>query len=253
MNRKNTGLIHAVAIIIILALAYLTYYALTYNKTGKNGFLSAKHSERVSKRFLQKNVRSGNDALSVKPGDTKLENGAANVVTAIVADYRAFDTLGEILVLFAAVTGLSLVINKRKKVNLTPASEILTTALPFIAYIIIVVGFYILVHGHLTPGGGFPAGAVIASGFMLLFFAGKKSYNKTVLKLLEVFAGLGIVTLGVLGLVFNGSFLKGMFCSGTLGDLFGSYTVLLFYTLIGIKVASEILTAITGFVQGEDE
>lgn len=50
-------------------------------------------------------------------------------------------------------------------------SNIVRTAANLLFPFILVFGFYIVLHGHLTPGGGFQGGAVIATGFVLLFVA----------------------------------------------------------------------------------
>jgi energy-converting hydrogenase B subunit I len=50
-------------------------------------------------------------------------------------------------------------------------SKIVQEAANLLFPFILVFGFYIVLHGHLTPGGGFQGGAVIATGFVLLFVA----------------------------------------------------------------------------------
>jgi energy-converting hydrogenase B subunit I len=50
-------------------------------------------------------------------------------------------------------------------------SKIVREAANLLFPFILVFGFYIVLHGHLTPGGGFQGGAVIATGFVLLFVA----------------------------------------------------------------------------------
>jgi len=47
--------------------------------------------------------------------NTQSETGANNAVTAVVFDYRGFDTLGEATILFAAVTGVIMLFRKKKK------------------------------------------------------------------------------------------------------------------------------------------
>jgi len=47
--------------------------------------------------------------------NTQSETGANNAVTAVVFDYRGFDTLGEVTILFAAVTGVIMLFRKKKK------------------------------------------------------------------------------------------------------------------------------------------
>ena len=51
-----------------------------------------------------------------------------------------------------------------------PASEVLSTASGFLLPLLVIAGVYIFVHGHLTPGGGFQGGVIVASAFLLLCF-----------------------------------------------------------------------------------
>jgi multicomponent Na+:H+ antiporter subunit B len=69
---------------------------------------------------------------------------------------------------------------------------------------IVTFGIYIVLHGHLTPGGGFQGGAIIASAFILLLVAFSKNANKlfskNVLSALESLALLCFIGLAFLGL-----------------------------------------------------
>lgn len=124
------------------------------------------------------------------------ETGAVNIVTGMILDYRAFDTFGESNVLFiATVTVLILMrIDKEKKapakkgtpVYQKPADEltieeaevndrvyepkndaILQKVAGFLVPIIIIFGIYVVLNGHLSPGGGFSGGAIIGAGLIL--------------------------------------------------------------------------------------
>lgn len=82
-----------------------------------------------------------------------------------------------------------------------------------------VFGFYVVLHGHLTPGGGFQGGAVMASGIALLVIAYGiiemdrylKSINFSTVEALGLLGFIGIALLGLVsGLhVFFGNFLAG--------------------------------------------
>jgi len=83
-------------------------------------------------------------------------------------------------------------------------SKIVKTVANFIYSFIIIFGFYIIVHGHLTPGGGFQGGAVAASAFALILVSyGTTSSQKFLKKdILSLFESFGL-TLFVL-LAFSG-------------------------------------------------
>jgi multicomponent Na+:H+ antiporter subunit B len=83
-------------------------------------------------------------------------------------------------------------------------SKIVRTIARLIYGFIIIYGFYIIMHGHLTPGGGFQGGPVVASGFALLAVSyGKRSeklVNENLLTALESVGALFFIALAFLGL-----------------------------------------------------
>lgn len=102
------------------------------------------------------------------------ETGAINIVAGMILDYRAFDTLGESHVLFTAtITVLILLrLNKGQEDHndriFEPKNDaILQLVATFLVPVIIIFGIYIILNGHLGPGGGFSGGAVIGAGLVL--------------------------------------------------------------------------------------
>lgn len=147
------------------------------------------------------------------------ELGAANLVTAVVVTYRGLDTLGEVTVLFLSAAGVGLLLAGRRKredaepqEDLHPSSELVQTAVQFLLPIAMLFGVYIFVNGHLTPGGGFQGGAVIASGTLLLFLAlPNAKLHHGIMGELESFSGFGYVLVGLLGIFLAGGFLDNRF------------------------------------------
>ena len=95
-------------------------------------------------------------------------------------------------------------------------SKIVRTIANPIVMLIFIFGFYIIMHGHITPGGGFQGGAVVASGIALLVVAfGASAVNKgvkeRVLQLVESSGALLFIALafGGIGVVFFYNFLIG--------------------------------------------
>jgi len=180
------------------------------------------------------------------------EVGAANLVTAVVVTYRGFDTLGEVTILFlaAAIAGFFLKTVKQDKTReglLRKTSEILVTASTLLVPTIFMLGVYIFMNGHLTPGGGFQGGAVIATGVvMIIMTKPDMKFNHRLLSLVEAVSGVGYVILGILGLVFASGFLDShVLPLGKFGTLLSAGIVPLIYVMIGLKVGSE-LTSIVG-------
>lgn len=174
-----------------------------------------------------------------------------NLVTAVIVTYRGLDTLGEVTVLFTAAAGIALVFGRRRDEDVqTPEesrayrapSEILTTGAGLLLPLILLFGIYIFAHGHLTPGGGFQGGVVIASGLFLALVAGlSDEISHTMLAVLETLAGAGYVALGLLGLWLAAGFLDPRFLpAGEFGSLFSAGAIPLIYSLIGIKVGAEL-------------
>jgi len=62
---------------------------------------------------------------------------------------------------------------------------------------ILLFGAYIAVHGHLTPGGSFPAGAIIASAFLLFSMVYSVEHEREEILFSEFFEELGLVAVGV--------------------------------------------------------
>ncbi len=175
------------------------------------------------------------------------ETGAANIVTAIIVTYRGLDTLGEVTVLFlsAAVVGLVLALGQKggqDKSLRAPVGELLTTGSRALAPLIVLLGVYVFVNGHLTPGGGFQGGAILASATLLLLLADPlKRFSHRLIAALESISGLLFVAIGVLGTFLAGGFLDNRILPiGELGELFSAGAIPIIYSLIGLKVGAEL-------------
>jgi multicomponent Na+:H+ antiporter subunit B len=173
---------------------------------------------------------------------------AANVVTAIVVSYRGFDTLGEVAVLFAATAGVgALLTRKRLGVSETAgnkreATEILRTATGILTGLLVMFGAYIFMHGHLTPGGGFQGGVVIATAVLLNLLASPGArVAHGVMTAVESLSGATYVGLGLLGAFLAWGFLDPRTLPlGTLGALASAGAIPLIYSAIGLKVGAEL-------------
>jgi multicomponent Na+:H+ antiporter subunit B len=90
-------------------------------------------------------------------------------------------------------------------------SKIVRTMVAIAFPVAMIYGLYIIAHGHLTPGGGFQGGAVVASAcsMVLVAFGSKWTINKIKEKKLSVFESVGAVAfigLAFLGLIFGAVF-----------------------------------------------
>lgn len=169
-----------------------------------------------------------------------------NAVTAIVVTYRGLDTLGEVTVLFLATAGIGFFLKRKHTFakKRRTGSEILKSGSDLLAPLIILLGIYVFLHGHLTPGGGFPGGVVIASAFLLLLLAYEDhSFSHGIINVTESISGLAYVLIGLLGLLILGinHFLDPRWLGqGNWGKVFSTGAVPLIYSFIGLKVGAEM-------------
>ena len=108
--------------------------------------------------------------------ETGVDTEVPNMVTAVLADYRGFDTMFETVVVFiAGMAVLAILKNSVKKgsvrfdhiVDVEP-DLIVTNTVRLIVPVIQIFAFYVLAHGHVSPGGGFQGGVLMGASFILV-------------------------------------------------------------------------------------
>ena len=104
-------------------------------------------------------------------------------------------------------------------------SKIVKTTVSILFPFTIIFGLYVIAHGHLTPGGGFQGGAIVASGCAMLVIAYGSGwvFERIKTKRLAAFesiGGLGFITVALLGLVFSTVFFGNFLARSNL--LFGT-------------------------------
>jgi len=192
----------------------------------------------------------GNAILQEAPEQT----GAANIVTSVVLGYRGIDTLGEIAILFTASLAAGLVLGRRRPEAARDADSgaVLQISAQLLFPLLLVVGFYIILHGHLTPGGGFQGGVILAAAFFLPLLARPgTSVNHAGLSLVEGLAGAGFILIGLLALFQGKAFLEPLLDNGTLGTLVSAGTLPLLYLAVGLKVGAELAGLLANLADSE--
>jgi multicomponent Na+:H+ antiporter subunit B len=187
------------------------------------------------------------------------ELGAPNIITGILLTYRGFDTLGEVAVLFMVAAGVGLVLGERsprrrddvpvESKEITPSTELVQNGAAVLFPLISIFAAYIIMNGHLSAGGGFQGGAIIASGVMLLLLAKPEYYvDLEFLGITESLAGVLYVLVGIAGLMFAGGFLDSrMLPLGQFGAFFSAGAIPIISVLLGVKVGCELSVIIDRF------
>jgi len=209
-------------------------------------------SKSVSDKFISKSVNG--DGPIVEYGETtSSETGSANMVTSIVVNYRSFDTLGEVTVLFISALGISLIVGTTDSmVKRNESGFILKAGSKVLMPILLVVGIYVITHGHLTPGGGFQGGSMIASSILLMLISDHEFVpNINKFKFLEGLSGSIYIIIGLVSISITVYFLKNFISTGTVGNLFSAGIIPIIYLFIGLKVGSELTGILTDFLKKE--
>lgn len=99
-------------------------------------------------------------------------SGVSHPVTAVLLNYRGYDTLLEIAVLLLALLAILSVLGDERASPARTAHPILQTLARLATPAMVVVAIYVLWAGAFRPGGAFQAGAVLAAAAVLLHLAG---------------------------------------------------------------------------------
>ncbi len=128
-----------------------------------------------------------------------------------------------------------------------------------IAGLIFIYGIYVIVHGHLTPGGGFAGGVILAGSFILLILAyGSEFFNlvreESGSTMYENLAILVVLFLSISGLLLSTHvFFQNWLPKGTVGQLISAGILPLYNVFVGIEVAASILTIFLALIIFKEE
>lgn len=187
-----------------------------------------------------------------------VRHATANVVASVNFDQRGLDTLGEESILFGSVLAVTVLLrpSEEERHERAEGSRVPLEAVRLFGYALLpltlVVGLDIVLHGHLTPGGGFQGGMVLATGLHLLYVADRYRSLEALrpMRLFEISEAVGIAAfpgLGFAALAATGSFLANVLPYGAFGRLRSSGSVLLLDVAVGIAVASGAVVLLAQF------
>lgn len=199
------------------------------------------------------------------------ETGAANIVAGMILSYRVFDTFGESSVLFLAATCVTMLLRRDAKntstrdlqrmtredaANLRDRDPILRTAVLFLLPVTAVVGVYVMLFGHISPGGGFSGGSILGGGMILYaqtfgMANVRRFFNQRISDLVRVFClmGYGLFLVDYVMTGVNG--LPGHVPLGIPGHILSGGIILPIDLLVGFVVTCTIYSFYALFSKGE--
>ncbi|NIM03383.1 hypothetical protein GTN66_04435 [bacterium] len=118
--------------------------------------------------------------------------------------------------------------------------------------LILLYGIYIVTHGHLSPGGGFPGGVIIALSFIHLMLAfGKdlalRKLSRGAAAFFESFGAIMFLTIGLLGVV-GGYFFLNFVLKGRPFNLFSAGIIPLCNIAICLKVGAGLFAVFVALI-----
>jgi multisubunit Na+/H+ antiporter MnhB subunit len=133
---------------------------------------------------------------------------------------------------------------------------IVKTVSRILVWVILLYGFYIVLHGHLTPGGGFGGGVVLALGLLSILLAYGRDFTLRWLKLsalrkLDYSSALLFLVTGLVGLWMGRAFLFNFLPKGKLFSLLSSGVILPLNIVIGVKVGLSLFFVVLALAEFE--
>ncbi len=162
-------------------------------------------------------VQQGASAYYLEHGAE--ETGAENIVTGVILNYRGLDTNGEVTVIFtgfaaafAVLVPASMARSRGAELTRVSASPVVRFAVRLLAPFTVLFTIYVILNGHLTPGGGFQGGAILGGLFIVLSAALEPGRMATLIPervgpWLRAAAPVAFALMGVLGVVTTGYYL----------------------------------------------
>ena len=187
------------------------------------------------------------------------ERHMTNVVTAVVFDYRGFDTLGEEFILFTAVVGVVLLLRgearpEQENIHDSIGSDMVRVVGVLSVGAAFLIGLWIVAFGFVTPGGGFQGGVVLAGAALLVLLV--SSYgdwepigSEHVLDPLEGLGAGGFVIVGLAALISGLPFLTNLLGPGIPGTLQSGGSAVFVNWATALEVAAALLVLFSEFLE----
>lgn len=258
--QKSSRLYRGVSLACGLLMALVLLF--TISALPKFGSAESPAWNEVSRRYLEQGLS---------------ETGAVNVVAGMILDYRAFDTLGESMVLFTASIAVIFLLSqqqeekKQKKgekkkeqkvaradsVDSLPAKVIIRMVFP----VILLYGIYVVINGHLSPGGGFSGGTILGAAMILCHLAFGEDYTSrfiSVKRCTYIMSGalMTYIALKTYSILTGANHIDSGIPLGIPGSIFSGGLIFPLNICVGMVVACTIFAIYSLFIgwkEGESE
>lgn len=259
-SKKGTKLTR----VLYSILAVVTCFAIVFVLLRTTAYLPAfgnpdnPVNNEVSQRYIEKGME---------------ETGVVNIVAGMILDYRAFDTLGESNVLFIAACSVLILLRISREKDGSQSTEqlmveandrmyepkndtILQYITSFLVPVVLLFGMYVIMNGHISPGGGFSGGALMGAALILYLnaFGFKKTERFFTFK---VFQRVSLCALSFYALSKAYSFFTGanhlwsFITPGTPGKLFSAGLIPYLNLAVGLVVCCTMYAFYTLFRKGD--
>ena len=227
-----------VAMAIIFCITLVGVLLVTVSCLPPDGNATNPVNNAVSERYIEQGLQ---------------ETGALNIVSGMILTYRAFDTFGETNVLFIATCCVMIllmvddaILKKQILMNdrrFEPKNDTILQGVAFVLCpIIFIFGIYIILNGHLSPGGGFSGGAIMGAGLILYvaafgFQKTQRFFDEHVYKVAKITA---LCMYGLIGTYFYMTGANGIenhIPLGIPGHILSSGIILPINICVGLEVA----------------
>lgn len=252
--REHKNIYHIICVFSSIVFIFILLKMVnTLPKFGEIG--NPVHNE-VMKRYVEQGVE---------------ETGAINLVTGMILDYRAFDTFAEANLLFLALMASFILLKRDPDISFAKEERelredeivirrerdsILQSGANYLCPLVLLYGIYIIINGHLSPGGGLAGGCIIGSGLVLYAMAyGKqrvqKFFNVSTFFKLNAYSLLTYFLLKSYSFFIGANQLEDIVPKGEAGNILSAGLILPLNICIGIIVTSTIYGLYALFIKGD--
>ncbi len=245
------------ALSLVICLTIISVLLITAADLPPFGHADNPVNNEVSRRYIEDGMR---------------ETGAVNIVAGMILDYRAFDTLGESNVLFIAACTVLILLRVSSNHEDSAAIQLemeaddrmyepkndalLQHAASFLVPLILMYGAYVILNGHISPGGGFSGGAVMGAGLILYLnaFGFKKTERFFTFKTFRVVSlcALSFYAVSKAYSFFTGAnHLSSFITPGTPGRIFSAGLIPYLNIAVGLVVCCTMYAFYTLFRKGD--